>query len=365
MSLDSVAALQAELTAGVPLHELCALEVDGCAVRVLGDSPEVGARLAAYFAPYTVSAAPSDALEVVVLERAPLALDLAWTEWPREAGKRGLKERYHDAPDGRAIHKVRTGMLFLLRPERVVAVGPCGANLNQVINLVNNQVIARHMAEGFALCHAAGVCRGGRGLGLAGVSGAGKSTLALRLVERGAAFVSNDRLLVRREADGAVMRGIPKHPRVNPGTLLSLPGLTPLLPPRRVAELAEMPREELWELEEKYDADIAALFGPERVATSAPLSAFVVLGWSHKDGGATRVERTTLRERPALLETIEKHPGPFFHDAGAFDLRGSVGALPREPYLAAMGDVPVLAISGGVDWLAAVEACEALLGGRA
>jgi serine kinase of HPr protein (carbohydrate metabolism regulator) len=49
--------------------------------------------------------------------------------------------------------------------------------------------------------HATCVAIQGRGILLHGASGAGKSDLALRLVDRGAAFVSDDYTLVRR--DGA------------------------------------------------------------------------------------------------------------------------------------------------------------------
>lgn len=364
MKVGDIAELQARLMAEVELEPICCLALGERALRVVGNSSELGAALRAYFAPYLVDSAPADAPEVVALEREPLHFDVEWTDWPREAGKSGLKERYHDAPGGRLLWKVRTGMMFILKPERAVAVGECRANLNQVINLVNNQFIAWLMDEGHALCHAAGVVRAGAGLGMAGVSGAGKSTLALRLIDRGASFVSNDRLLVRREAKGVVMRGIPKMPRVNPGTLLSLPSLERVLPEGRSAELRRLPLPELWELEEKYDADIGELYGPGRVASEAPLTTFLVLSWSYKNDGPAVVEHATLAERPELLAQIEKHPGPFYHSGGVYDTRGSVSELPAAPYLDVLGDVPLLAISGGVDWGVAVEACEALMGER-
>ena len=61
-----------------------------------------------------------------------------------------------------------------------------------------------------------------RGIGIAARAGAGKSTLALHLLSSGLSFVSNDRLLIKAGASGPELAGIPKMPRVNPGTLLNL-----------------------------------------------------------------------------------------------------------------------------------------------
>ena len=56
--------------------------------------------------------------------------------------------------------------------------------------------------------------------------GAGKSTASLHVVEAGWRFLSNDRVLARATSDGRVeVRGYPKQPRVNPGTLVHHPRL--------------------------------------------------------------------------------------------------------------------------------------------
>lgn len=52
--------------------------------------------------------------------------------------------------------------------------------------------------------HASTVAIGGRAVLLAGRSGSGKSDLALRLIDRGAALVSDDYTLVKREAERLV-----------------------------------------------------------------------------------------------------------------------------------------------------------------
>jgi HprK-related kinase B len=357
MSLASVTAIVSAHGAAEALTHEVHLDLAGTRVAVRCSDPGTAGALAHYFRAHAVPAGAASEFLIDVVQRHPLQLDAEWTDWPREAGKSGLKERYADLPDGRLIWKVRTGMMFLLRPDHAVAVGPCSENLNQVINLVNNQYISRVLAEGWELCHAAGVGLAGAGLGLAGVSGAGKSTLALRLMERGADFVSNDRLLVAGSGTAVRMRGIPKQPRVNPGTLLSLPSLAGVVAADRAAELRALPREELWELEEKYDVDVEEVYGAGRQVAELPMRAFVVLSWSHRDGARCTIEHTTLAARPELLEPIMKHPGPFHHSGGRYDTRGSVGALDPAPYLAVLGDVPLLAVSGGVDFDRALAAC--------
>ena len=54
------------------------------------------------------------------------------------------------------------------------------------------------------LVHATTVAIGGRGVLITGPSGSGKSDLALRLIDRGAALVADDRTLVRNEGGAAV-----------------------------------------------------------------------------------------------------------------------------------------------------------------
>ena len=157
------------------------------------------------------------------------------------------------------------------------------------------------------------------------------------------------------------MRGIPKQPRVNPGTLLSLPSLAGIVSAARASELESLPREELWDLEEKYDVDIEAVYGEGRQAAELPLRAFAVLTWSHRSREACQVTRTTLRDAPELLGPIMKHPGPFFHQGGVYDTQGSVGELDPAPYLEALGDLPLLSFSGGVDFDRALAACQEAL----
>lgn len=54
------------------------------------------------------------------------------------------------------------------------------------------------------LVHATTVAIGGRGVLISGPSGSGKSDLALRLIDRGARLVADDRTIVRREDERAL-----------------------------------------------------------------------------------------------------------------------------------------------------------------
>jgi serine kinase of HPr protein (carbohydrate metabolism regulator) len=60
-----------------------------------------------------------------------------------------------------------------------------------------------------ALVHASCVAIGGRGVLLAGRPGAGKSDLALRLIDRGAAMVSDDYTELRRSGGRVLARAPP------------------------------------------------------------------------------------------------------------------------------------------------------------
>jgi HprK-related kinase B len=246
-------------------------------------------------------------------------------------------------------------MQFVVGRDEALAVGPCLQNLNQVVNFLNSRYMTSVLSQGYELCHAAGVCLGERGLGLAGVSGAGKSTLALSLLAMGARFVSNDRLLVKSQDGSVEMRGVPKMPRVNPGTILAQSSLHELLPPERREALRRLPREQLWELEEKYDVDVWEYYGEDRVQLSVPLSAFVVLTWNHLTDEATRLRCGRLAERPDLLTAIVKHPGPFHVPASEQAPSDAPPAI--EPLLRQLGETPYLECTGGVDFDLAAEAC--------
>lgn len=272
-----------------------------------------------------------------------------WIEWRREGGKTGRKDAYYDLRDGRLIHKVRTGVTFLQSPQALIAFGPLDENVSTVINFINTQVLNICQREGWQICHAAAVTNGARTLAIAGLSGGGKSTSILRMMDLpGTRFVSNDRLLVRGGSPVQAL-GIPKQPRINPGTILGNPQLQGMLGADEQARLRAMPLAELWDLEEKHDLFIRQAYGQGRVQYEAPLTHFWVLNWQRGGDVPTRIEPVDLAQRPDLLGAIMKSAGPFYQGPDGTFL--SNGATPDPAgYLAALDGVRVCEVSGGVDF---------------
>lgn len=307
------------------------------------------AELAAYFADVLAEDAPG-AIEIDILEGQSLDPAPDWVDWAREPGKTGRKDAIHALRDGRLVFKWRTGVTFLQSRAALVAFGQVGANANQVINFVNTQVLNTCLRDGWQICHAAAVTNGARTLAIAGLSGGGKSTSVLRLMDLpGSAFVTNDRLLVRREGPVTTALGIPKHPRINPGTILHNARLHPLLTSARLAELAAMSPDDLWHLEEKHDLIVPEIYGPGRLQISAPLTDFWVLNWQRDSAQPTAISDVTLSDRPDLLGAIMKSAGPFYADASG---RFQTDQTPLQPegYISALRDVRVSEVTGRIDF---------------
>lgn len=332
-----------------PVPDTLVLALDGLRIGVRSNSGTLLARLAEYFA-QVVSAGAVD-IELLAIESEPVALGLDYVDWRREAGKRGRKDSCFDLPGARVIHKVRTGMTFLQSDAFRIAAGPCLANDNQVINFINNQYMNWLQQQGWLNCHAAALTVNGRALAMAGFSGGGKSTLMLHMLEQqGTAFLSNDRLFISQQQGQICAAGIPKLPRINPGTIVNNPRLHTLIPPLERAELARLPTDQLWELEQKYDADISRLYGPGRIDThSRPLAAFMVLNWSRTSDQPLQVERVDPGRRPDLLAAIMKSPGPFYQNSeGQFQT--DTRMFDEAAYLRLLEQVPVYEARGGIDF---------------
>lgn len=326
------------------------LELARTRVAVLCDDPRVAAALGRAFRDFQAPAGEA-AITLTIHHRDPVPEDfcpgLTLADRPFNPGEAASKEQWADLPGGRVVRKKRTGMVFVFGDAVHLAAGPCLAHLDQIVNFINFRVAARHLSRGCLLCHAAGVAAGDRGLLLAGVAGAGKSTLALRLVGLGLDFVSNDRLLLGPAHPRPGLYGLARMPRVNPGTALSDPNLAGIIPECERGEYARLPTDRLWEVERKYDADIASLFGPGRFRLDARLFATAVLSW-RRGGGRTTVTAVDLAERPDLVARIIKRPGIFL---------GAPGLPPhdRQAFAERLRGCPALEITGGVDFEAAAR----------
>jgi len=355
-----IADLIGQVRDNISTPESVLISCGACLIEVQTNSAELAKRLEAYFLPFLIPSGEPH-IRICALELAATELPLNFIDWPREAGKVGRKDSYVDLEDGRVCRKVRTGLQYLLGAGERLVFGDCVKNDNQVINLVVSQYIGWLMNKAWALCHASGVARQGKGLAIAAFSGGGKSTLALHLVRQGLDFISNDRTLIALQNGAAMMSGVPKHPRINPGTVLNNPALAPVIPKARQQELARLPVEEIWDLEEKYDALIDQLFGVERFQLAAELTGFLILNWQRDSTAPTQFKKIDLAGRPDLLAAVMKTPGPFYIPEGASRPSGFIDVNPDE-YLPVLQKIPVFEVTGAVDFDQASTFCLDYLG---
>ncbi|MBR7888221.1 HprK-related kinase B [Marinomonas sp. A79] len=314
------------------------------------------AGIADYYRSYLKSTTtPSTSLTLYVIEQDAVGDELDWLEVPREAGKTGRKEGYLDVEGGRWIKKFKTGMAFLQRPDQAVAVGPCTANVAQIVNFINNQFLNHYLRQGFTLGHASGFSVNGEVTAIAAGSGGGKSTLMLRCLENPKRdFLTNDRILLKKAPVGTNTIGLAKLPRVNPGTLLHAERLRHILPEARQAALREMPQGELWSLEEKYDVQIEDEYGADRVCLAGNLSRLIMLDWSLNSPEPTCLERVDLATQPDVIEGLRKRPGPFYqNNEGVFADLNAIDSVAH--YVDELANVAVYRLTGKIDFDRAYE----------
>jgi HprK-related kinase B len=327
-----------------------------CTLRLRSNSTELVADLADYFSHVACDATTPD-VDIIAVERDAPELGIDFIDWKREPGKTGRKDSYVDLPGGRLVRKVRTGMVFLQSERHRIAAGPCQKYDNQVINFINSQYMNWLQNRGWLICHAAGLVYRGKCLGIAGFSGGGKSTLMLQLLDNDeVSYLTNDRLFIHAGSGQIMARGIPKLPRINPGTIVHNQKLHSLIPAEQREALLQLPAGELWELEEKYDVHIDRVYGPGRIMPEAPLAAFLILDWQRGSEMELEVERVDLAARHDLLGALMKSPGPFYQYPDGTFLQDTT-AFDEAAYLAALENVAVYVATGRVDFSALSERC--------
>lgn len=344
---QAAAALQGD---AVLCDDILPLRLGECRIDIRSNSPEHLSELRDYFAHVVVEGDTKPELEMIAIERDIPDIGVTYTDWAREPGKTGRKDAYYDMPGGRLVLKVRTGMQFLQSENLRIAAGPCRRYPNQVINFLNAQYMNWLQNRDYLICHAAGLVYGGRAFGVAGFSGGGKSTLMLRLMDHDeVGFLTNDRLFIGHGNGTPQALGIAKLPRINPGTIVHNARLQSLISPEKREQLLALPEDELWHLEEKYDVDVAQVYGADRIVQQAPLGAFIILNWDRTSDAPPQINQVDLSQRRELLGAIMKSPGPFyqFNDGSFFQDNMS---LNEETYLDCLLGVDVYEVSGGVDF---------------
>lgn len=325
-----------------PEHEVSLALVD-TPLLVRTNSEALAAALIEYFSPW-------DSRRVAGWERVVYAIQgehgidpSSLVVLARERGK-PPKEAYRERSGGRIVYKLRTGVGFFVMPAEVVVAGNLEREVSQVVNLIGNLYAQSFLERGYVMVHASAVADE-RGIAFAGDSGSGKSTMGLALVDRGCRFVTNDRLLLRAWGDRVDMVGLPKMPRVNPGTVLRLPRLRGLIADRSGYDAME--RDELWDLEEKRDVRIPDIFGSDP-QPQGTLDDVYVLRWT-LSGGAPQMRG---------LEGIElaQRLWHLVRSTGLFDLRPEPRMAWYQTLAMASSRLQGFEVRGGVDvgWLADV-----------
>ncbi|HHT00935.1 MAG TPA: HprK-related kinase B, partial [Thiomicrospira sp.] len=229
-----------------------------------------------------------------------------WIDWKRDGGKIGRKDAVLDTEfEGqklRLLHKVKTGKLFLQpAPSQAesqtlipLALGKAQANSSQIINFILTQYLNQHLRQNWQLGHCSGMQLNQKGLAFAGLSGGGKSTLMLHLLNQAEHFISNDRLLLKRQNSRLIMRGIPKQPRINPGTIVHNPRLHTLMTDQERHEYLALPTETLRAIEKKYDAPVHHLYHENCYLSESPVDALFILNWQSNSDEPTLVSQVTL-----------------------------------------------------------------------
>lgn len=286
-----------------------------------------------------------------------------WQDWPRPANKTGRKETFHDfhylGHSNRFVFKLKTGMLFWQHSHSLplVAVGEIEKNQNQIINFILTQSLNHHLRQNWLLGHCSALRWQNKTLAFAGLSGGGKSTLMLHFMNQHQRFISNDRIVIKLQGQTqTLIKGIPKHPRINPGTIINNSALSSLVSEQQKSEFQAMPTECLRQLEQKFDANVESLYGKNCFLEQSQLDAMVVLNWSADSETPTQVNITSLHASPRLVNAIIKSAGPFYANSdGQFLTPKSADEAPLnpQPYLSMLSDVICLEVTGKIDFDAA------------
>lgn len=307
---DTIPEIVTSLLQRYPVEGILNLALGEAVIVVRSNSSDLLNTLHTHFKEFLGPETQAD-INIYALEGEPEPLPFTFTKKQPDPGKTRIKEEFVDIAGGRIVRKRLTDMVLMFDAKNHVAVGPCLANVNQVVNFINNRFIEWMLKRGSLLAHAAGILFQNRGLALAGFSGSGKSTLALQLLCNGASFVSNDRLMIEKHNDGLCMYGIPKHPRVNPGTILSLEFLQGVMTEEDREATMKLDIETLWNLEKKHDVIVHEHFGEDRFKLSAPMNGLLILNWKRTKKPLI-ISEIYISKRRDLLNAFIKSPGLFF-----------------------------------------------------
>jgi HprK-related kinase B len=250
----------------------------------------------------------------------------------------GGKESFADLGRRRIILKNRTGVVIELGAKRWRVRGDLNRNLSQLVNVIGAAYGLSLLDEGACMIHASAVVGEGRAVAIVGQSGSGKSSVAVRLMERGFDYLANDRLFLKPQRRSVQGYGVPKLPRVNPGTLLAGSRTSRVIDERRRRSYRALGSEELWDVNEKYDLDVERTLGRSWLL-HAPLGAAFVLRW-RRDGKGLQFRRLITAQAVEELRAATKTFGPF-------DLK--LAERSDEALRIAARAIPFFVVTGAID----------------
>lgn len=343
--LSVSAILNNHLTKYAVKHKLM-LEFNDTYILICSNSKTLINQLANYFGGFTTNLTHTSDILIYAIDAEPLMVgsDYDYKIKKPDPGKTKIKEEYIYLSDGRIVRKRLTGMQFVFGRGNNLAVGPAIKNYNQVVNFINNRYIERLVNKNYLLAHAAGVICGKKGIAMSGFAGMGKSTLALNFMSKGAGFVSNDRLILKK-FDKLHMIGVPKLPRVNPGTILNNPSLASVISDEDREEFLNIPRHNLWTLEHKYDVNIDKCFGKDKFSLKSTVDLVICLNWD-RNGKTPRIDEVDINQRRDLLRNLMKSLGLFFESNNDSEDND----FSEEDYINCLEGTTVMEIGGGVDF---------------
>lgn len=348
------------------VSEVLHLKIGGCRLDLQSNSKALIDKLNHYFASCNVIGDQNSAdITIIAIECEAPELGIDFIDWKREPGKTGRKDEYFDIKDGRVVRKVRTGMVFLQSEKQKIAAGPCIQYDNQVINFLNSQYMNWLQQRGWLICHASGLVHNDKGLAIAGFSGGGKSTLMLDFMnDSSISYMTNDRLFIKTSGTGSAkqthMSGIPKLPRINPGTITGNPVLHSLMSEDELLSYQAMAKEKLWHIEEKYDVPIKQVYGDQRMKNDSPLSAFLILNWQRQSDEPVSLSEVNLEERHDLLKAIMKSSGPFYQDIQG-NFQTDEIQFDEKAYLDILSGIKIYEAHGGINFSQLTELCKTTL----
>jgi HprK-related kinase B len=318
------------------------LRIAGRNVLLSIDNASLLEEMHQYFLPFVTSditTGDESTINVYGINAQPYFNSAASVDIPRGNGRPSKAEAY-EQNGVRIIRKKRNGVVQYIHRDMFCVVGDLVSYSDELIKAVCLALGRSFWREGYITVHGSAVAKNNVAIVFAGTSSGGKSTLALNLVDRGYDFVSNDRVMVGRSSGYPRALGVPKWPRVNPGTLLSIPRLRQtLVTPEKEARYLKMKPKELWDLEEKHDVRVDWIYGTDRLDLDCLLRTIYILCWKN-NGEPMRQQVVSAEEGGRLLSPTIKYEAQY-------------PALPPVPSASALAaqlrNIRIIKITGGFD----------------